>query len=342
MSHQFNAFIDIWFIMYCIKTIELVGWWVVAVAAGGFNEISEPSEADLSFSVGSKVVQIRALRPEDFDELHRLEIKNKNILKAALNFQVNPSSKARRNHLRRQLEHCREGKSYVAVILLDNSIIGQINVQAIDKQNSVGYLGYWLGQDHHRKGLMTACLRVFAPFCFNLLRLAHLDITCSHRNKPSIGVALNCGFDRRPMIKDFDPITGDEVLVFTKSDPHKNSSSVLLARKNLFWANMYHFFDSQVPPFCYPRYDPLKDETTIHQSFRLRKILICDLATVKESSGWSQEERNATTNLSERYIANNRTPALKLLMAKHKDGFQGPRSPLQNYTVARRTTVIDL
>jgi len=201
---------------------------------------------------GSSDVEIRLLSPDDAVALRRIELKNKKMLEHYLGYHGTRSASELRMHLKTERSHFTRGKAYPSGIFLNRTqLIGRLGLQVIDRNRSIGYLGYWLDESLQKQGLMTSCLRRFCEFCFEKLKLDHLDIACSPENFASIALAKRVGFQFQPQIRDFDPVTGVTLAILTMSKPGRERN-VCDARLDWFCANLFHYLDPSIPEFCYP------------------------------------------------------------------------------------------
>eukprot|EP00472_Partenskyella_glossopodia_P012698 CAMPEP_0197539936 /NCGR_PEP_ID=MMETSP1318-20131121/64256_1 /TAXON_ID=552666 /ORGANISM="Partenskyella glossopodia, Strain RCC365" /LENGTH=262 /DNA_ID=CAMNT_0043098787 /DNA_START=108 /DNA_END=893 /DNA_ORIENTATION=- len=212
----------------------------------------------LNFTLGGNTrVTIRMLGPNDTGIVARLERQNKDMLLQTIKYHTK-SSKELREKLAKDLGLAKAGKAFPSGIFLNETFAGRLGLEAIDRSNrsSVGYMGYWLDKKLHRRGIMSACLKHYTPFCFETLGLNHLDISCLPNNEASIRLARAAGFTHRPEIVDFEPESAVRMQVYSLSKTAGNESASSW-RKHGFTTNFYHFMDSSsVPEYCYAKFDP--------------------------------------------------------------------------------------
>lgn len=82
-------------------------------------------------------------------------------------------------------------------------------------------IGYWLGEAYWNRGIMTAALLEFVPFCFRNFELTSIFARCFSWNESSIRVLQKCRFERagllpRAAIKEGEIV--DVVILATTSD----------------------------------------------------------------------------------------------------------------------------
>ncbi len=115
---------------------------------------------------------------------------------------------AYRRRVRHYQREAREDLGYAFAILdaATDNLLGGLSICNVRRgvtQSAV--LGYWLGQRHAGRGLMTEAVTAFLPYAFDSLRLHRIEAVTQPENKPSIRVLEKCGFTRegygRRMIK---------------------------------------------------------------------------------------------------------------------------------------------
>jgi len=69
-------------------------------------------------------------------------------------------------------------------------------------------LGYWIGKDLARQGLMTAAVAAIVPFAFRVLRLHRLEAACLPTNAASLALLRRSGFTEEGYARDYLRING--------------------------------------------------------------------------------------------------------------------------------------
>ena len=69
-------------------------------------------------------------------------------------------------------------------------------------------LGYWIGADLARQGLMTAAVAAIVPFAFRVLRLHRLEAACLPTNAASLALLRRSGFAEEGYARDYLRING--------------------------------------------------------------------------------------------------------------------------------------
>ena len=71
-----------------------------------------------------------------------------------------------------------------------------------------GHIGYWIGERHAGRGLMTEAVNLLARFAFDTLRLHRIEAACIPDNVRSIRVLEKAGFRREGLLRSYLRING--------------------------------------------------------------------------------------------------------------------------------------
>lgn len=69
-------------------------------------------------------------------------------------------------------------------------------------------LGYWIGPDHARQGLMSEAVRALVDHAFGAMDLSRVEAACLARNVASRGLLEKCGFKYEGVAQAFLQIDG--------------------------------------------------------------------------------------------------------------------------------------
>ncbi|MDF1511340.1 MULTISPECIES: GNAT family N-acetyltransferase [Bacillaceae] len=101
-----------------------------------------------------------------------------------------------------QPELLKEGVEYPLAIVSKNTneLIGTITIR-VDKNNSKGELGYWIGRDFWGNGFATEAVKRMINFGFNELKLNKIWASAISRNKASIMVLEKAGLKKEGTLR---------------------------------------------------------------------------------------------------------------------------------------------
>ncbi len=131
-----------------------------------------------------------------------------------------------RRRLRRYQREIRDGTGYPFFIFSPDgdTLLGGLTLAQIQRGvTQSGVLGYWMGERHAGKGLMTAAVRAVATFSFDALHLHRIEAACLPHNVASIHLLEKVGFAREGYARKYLCIDGrwqDHILYgLVRDDP---------------------------------------------------------------------------------------------------------------------------
>ena len=133
-----------------------------------------------------------------------------------------------RSSFRRRVEQAereaREGSARSFLILLRDSdeVIGGLTISHIRRGVAqCASLGYWLGEDHTRKGYMSEALGTAIPFAFSRLKLHRIEAACLPANQASRRLLERLGFREEGLARGYLKIDGrwQDHRLFAKISP---------------------------------------------------------------------------------------------------------------------------
>ncbi|MEK6894152.1 MAG: GNAT family protein [Nanoarchaeota archaeon] len=153
---------------------------------------------------------LRDLKKTDIKDLHK-NVNDKQIAKSipvikypyirkyAVDF-VNSCIKESGKKQRAKYEFCICLKS-------DNKLIGMIGISKVDRFHGTCTIGYWIGKDYRRQGIMSEALDRVIKFVFKTLKLRRIDITALGDNTASNELIKKKGFiyegTRKECVRDW-------------------------------------------------------------------------------------------------------------------------------------------
>jgi len=80
------------------------------------------------------------------------------------------------------------------VLVYKDRIVGRLGIHRIDLANRSTSIGYWLDEDHQRKGIMTVAVKAVSDYIFDTLQLNRIELRAGVKNQPSRAIAERLGF----------------------------------------------------------------------------------------------------------------------------------------------------
>lgn len=91
----------------------------------------------------------------------------------------------------------------------DDTLLGAITLDNIRRGPAqAGTLGYWIGEQFARQGLMREAIDSVVHYAFNTLDLSRVEAACLPENKASRGVLEKCGFKYEGVAQSYLQING--------------------------------------------------------------------------------------------------------------------------------------
>jgi ribosomal-protein-alanine N-acetyltransferase len=110
----------------------------------------------------------------------------------------------------RYAEDWRSDQGYNFLIFQpDDTLVGGVGLSNLRRGVSeTASLGYWIGEPHARRGLMTASLPLILDFAFDRLRLHRVEAACLPTNIPSRALLMRTGFHQEGYARQYLCIDG--------------------------------------------------------------------------------------------------------------------------------------
>ena len=139
---------------------------------------------------------LRELKEEDLPELVRL-VDNINVSRF-LALVVNPYTEEDGKWF---INHCKEEsekdprENYEMVIEFEGKLVGIVSITKIDHFDETGSIGYWLGEEYWRNGIMFEAASEMLRFAFEDLKLRRMNCTAFIQNEGSNHLIKKLGFE---------------------------------------------------------------------------------------------------------------------------------------------------
>ena len=155
-----------------------------------------------------KDIKLSLSIPQYAVELFELTDENKVFLKQWLPWldRIKEPSDTQK-FLESQLLRFQQGEALHVTIFYQNKIAGVLGYNQIDRTNSIGYVGYWLGQEYNGKGIMTRSVKELITVGFDYYSLNRVDIRCAVANNRSRAIPERLGFKNEGIIRQAEKLT---------------------------------------------------------------------------------------------------------------------------------------
>jgi len=75
-------------------------------------------------------------------------------------------------------------------------IVGVLSLSSVDRYNGTASLGYWLGENYWRQGIMSESVKTIIDFGFDTLKLRRINVSTFTPNKGSNALIKKIGFKK--------------------------------------------------------------------------------------------------------------------------------------------------
>ena len=116
-----------------------------------------------------------------------------------------------RYRVKRYLRDMREDSGYAFFIFRadDRRLVGGLSLSNVRRGVAqTASLGYWIGKDFARQGLMTAAVGTVVPFAFDVLKLQRIEAACLPTNTASLALLKRSGFTEEGYARGYLKING--------------------------------------------------------------------------------------------------------------------------------------
>jgi ribosomal-protein-serine acetyltransferase len=93
-------------------------------------------------------------------------------------------------------------------IIFEKNIVGRIGMHHINRQNSIGEIGYWLADGLQGRGIITKCCRALMDHGFTELGLNRIEIKCGVGNDKSRAIAEKLQFKQEGILRQAEWLNG--------------------------------------------------------------------------------------------------------------------------------------
>lgn len=140
-------------------------------------------------------IETRLSIPQFAEELYALTERNRTYLSQWLPWlEKTRSAEDTEKFLLAQLQKYAKGEALHVTIFHEGSLAGAAGFNTIDQANETATIGYWLGVEYTRKGIITTVVRDLVHVGQKYYSLRRFEIRCATGNQRSRAVAERLGF----------------------------------------------------------------------------------------------------------------------------------------------------
>jgi ribosomal-protein-serine acetyltransferase len=153
-------------------------------------------------------VALRLAEERDADELYALVDRNRAYLARWMPWAAQETHDHVLDYIRITRTQVSENNGLNTVITVDGRLAGSLGMRGISWPDLSTELGYWLGEEHQRRGIVTAGVRAYLDYCFDTLGLNRVGLSAGVENTRSRAVAERLGFAFEGVQREAERLAG--------------------------------------------------------------------------------------------------------------------------------------
>ncbi|MGE7773209.1 GNAT family N-acetyltransferase [Chitinophaga sp. NPDC101104] len=157
-------------------------------------------------------IRLRQLQTDDAPALFRLIHDSRKTLRRFLPWvDYNTSEEHSLRFIELMLQKADEQEAVAFGIWYNDALCGVIDLHGWDHILQKAEIGYWLGNVHQGKGIVTEACRGLVAYAFSTLRLNKLEVRFVLQNEKSAQIPIKLGFTREGILRESAKLHGQYV-----------------------------------------------------------------------------------------------------------------------------------
>jgi ribosomal-protein-serine acetyltransferase len=157
-------------------------------------------------------IRLRQLQTDDAPALFRLIHDSRKTLRRFLPWvDYNTSEEHSLRFIELMLHKADEQEAVAFGIWNNDALCGVIDLHGWDHILQKAEIGYWLGNVHQGKGIVTEACRGLVAYAFSTLRLNKLEVRFVLQNEKSAQIPIKLGFTREGILRESAKLHGQYV-----------------------------------------------------------------------------------------------------------------------------------
>ncbi len=148
-------------------------------------------------------LEMRLLRSHDAEAVFALVDENRTSLSKYLPWVDGTRGPAdSRDFIEKALVGYKQTQRMAMGMWLAEQLVGVIGFDIKDPFNETAEIGYWIGEPHRSKGIVTRCCRVLTRHLFDRWQAHRIEIRCAVNNQTSCAIPERLGFTREATLRE--------------------------------------------------------------------------------------------------------------------------------------------
>ena len=155
--------------------------------------------------------QLRLIEQTDAEEVHRLVELNRAYLTDWMPWAAEQTFEGTAEFVRKTGEQLKQDNGFQTVLVCAGRIVGSVGYHAINRESNSTSIGYWLGEAHQGRGLMTRAVSALTDHAFDEWGLNRVEIHAAVGNVRSRAIPERLGFQEEGVLREYE-LVGDRYL----------------------------------------------------------------------------------------------------------------------------------
>jgi ribosomal-protein-serine acetyltransferase len=151
-------------------------------------------------------LQLRVLEESDAEELYGVVERNRAYLAEWLPWPAEQTLEGTLGFIKKTRDQLEENDGFQTAMVVDGRIVGSVGFVGIRWDARATSIGYWLAEEHQRRGLMTRAVGALTDHAFDELDLNRVEIQVASDNRRSRAIPERLGFTVEGVLRDYERV----------------------------------------------------------------------------------------------------------------------------------------
>ena len=149
---------------------------------------------------------LRLHEEADAEELYALVERNRAYLAEWLPWPATQTLEGTAEFMRKTRRQHEDNDGFQTAMVVDGRMVGSVGFVGIRWDARATGIGYWLGEEHQGRGLMTRAVSVLTDHAFDELELNRVEIQVAEDNRRSRAIPERLGFRQEGVLRDYERV----------------------------------------------------------------------------------------------------------------------------------------
>ncbi|MEO9897792.1 MAG: GNAT family protein [Paracoccaceae bacterium] len=165
----------------------------------------------MEFRVDDEIT-LKLLQPSDAETVFELVDSNRTYLRQWLPWlDHNTGPEDSREFIEEAQKQFEASKGFACGVFFENDLVGMCGYNEICEKSQSVQIGYWVAEDHQRKGIISRCSRFLIDHAFEELKSRKVFMFVAEQNTKSRAICERLGFTIEGTLPDAEDLYGNWV-----------------------------------------------------------------------------------------------------------------------------------